>query len=99
GSEKLVEFVLGQHLVGGRLAGEIEIEGEFVGDAHRTISSSALPLLMTSSPRAARSLAVLTKRAWASSTSFNRTAPMPSMSSRIMPAARADMLAKKKSRA
>src|SRR5690606_30109297 len=99
GGQKPVEFVLSQHLIGDRLAGEVEIEGEFVGDAHRIISSSALPLLMTISPRAARSLAVLTSRDWASSTSFRRTAPMASMSSRIMEAAREDMLAKKNSRA
>src|SRR5690606_27454105 len=51
----------------GRVA-QVEVEGEACGSgAHQiTISSSDLPLAMMISPRAARSLALATMRAWAS---------------------------------
>src|SRR5262249_32366122 len=77
----------------------VEVEPELGGRRarHPIISSSALPLLRTISPRAAMSLAVDTSRPCASSTSLSRTGPIASMSSRSSLPERADILEKNSS--
>src|SRR5476649_75585 len=110
---EIVQFLGGEGLLlarpGGRRAaifgaGEFGIEGEAVRRivgrfAHQyTSSSSAPPPEIMISPLLARSLATLTMRIWASSTSFRRTGPIASISSRKILPARSLMLEKKTSR-
>src|SRR3954469_9088995 len=84
------------------LTPEFGVEGELAGfgrGVHQyTSSSSPLPVAIMISPLLARSLATLTMRIWASSTSFRRTGPMASISSRRILPARSLMLVKKTSR-
>src|SRR5262249_24550676 len=107
GDGQAVQFLGGQGLAlarprrgGGLVGGALEfgVEGEFRRAHQYTSSSSALPPAIMISPLLARSLATLTMRICASSTSFRRTGPIDSMSSfRILPA-RSLMLEKKVSR-
>src|SRR6185503_12949165 len=82
---------------------EVELLGVRLGDdlaGHQYTSSSSSPPAPTStiSPLLARSLATCTMAIWACSTSRRRTGPMLSMSSRMILAARSDMLVKNISR-
>src|SRR5712671_1563669 len=79
--------------------GEVHVEQEFRGSGHQyTSSSSARFLVSMISPLAARSLARLTSRACASSTSRNRTGPSAAMSSSSILPARDDIWPRKKPR-
>src|SRR5262249_26391955 len=105
---ELIDLVLRQRLLDARARGigeniavgaELRVEGEFVRRAHQyTNSSSPCLLAIMISPLLARSLATLTMRICASSTSLSRTGPMASMSSRRILPARSLMLEKKTSR-
>src|SRR5438874_2350763 len=97
--------LLGDFQCGGRplapfvRCGKVHVEQKFCGRGHQyTSSSSARFLVSMISPLAARSLARLTSRACASSTSRNRTGPSAAMSSSSILPAREDMLPRKKPR-
>src|SRR3954454_10193575 len=80
-------------------SGEVHVEQEFRGSGHQyTNSSSARFLVSMISPLAARSLARLTSKACASSTSRSLTGPSAAMSSSSILPAREDMLPRKKAR-
>src|SRR4030095_345527 len=79
--------------------GEVHVEQEFCGRAHRYASSSSARFLVSMiSPLAARSLARLTSNACASSTSRSRTGPSAAMSSSSILPARDDIWLRKKPR-
>src|SRR6185437_11485979 len=81
------------------LGAELGVEGVFGRRCHQyTSSSSPCLLAIMISPLLARSLATLTMRICASSTSLRRTGPIASMSSRRILPARSLMLEKNTSR-